>query len=219
MRTILTAIVVLFVITLVRSVLAADMYPVTDADKRFLSEIVGALQKKDSAWIAAHMAYPLSVVVSNRTRIVRSKEEFAPIVGRQLTDSLRTNIIGLAKEPLFKNWQGATLGDGVSGSRSISGPETKRGRTEFSPLAILRFSRRTPCNPNTGLTSRVSQRRESVSLQSDASGPAWLRSSFGVIAWPTCKCYTTEICGRTRHSLHRTGWSTSGAMAECGVRF
>ncbi len=113
MRTTLTAVVVLFTTTLVRSVFAADMYPVTDADKRFLSEIVGALQKRDSAWIAAHMVYPLSVVVSNRTRIVKSKEEFAPIVGRQLTDSLRTNIIGLAKEPLFKNWQGAMLGDGV----------------------------------------------------------------------------------------------------------
>jgi hypothetical protein len=113
MRTTLTAIVVLFAITLNRPVLAADMYPVTDADKRFLSEIVGALQKKDSAWIAAHMVYPLSVVVSNRTRIVKSKEEFAPIVGRQLTDSLRTNIVGLAKEPLFRNWQGSMLGDGV----------------------------------------------------------------------------------------------------------
>jgi hypothetical protein len=113
MRPSLTALVVLFAIAFVRSALTADMYAVTDADKKFLSEIVGALQKKDSAWIAAHMVYPLSVAVSNRTRIVKSKEEFAPILERQLTDKLRTNIIDLAREPLFKNWQGTMLGDGV----------------------------------------------------------------------------------------------------------
>ena len=113
MRTALAAIAILFATALVGRALAADAYPITDADKRFLSEVVGALQKNDSAWIAAHMVYPLSVVVSHRTRMVRSKEEFAPIVARQLTHSLRTNIIALAKEPLFKNWQGAMVGDGL----------------------------------------------------------------------------------------------------------
>jgi len=113
MRTTLTAILVLFAFTLVRCVVAADTYPVTDADKKFLAEIVGALQKKDSAWIACHMVYPLSVTVSNRTHTVKSQEEFVPILSCELTDSIHTKIIELAKEPLFKNWQGVMVGDGL----------------------------------------------------------------------------------------------------------
>lgn len=110
---ILTIILVLFACGVVWCAPAADTYPVTDADKKFLADIVGALQKKDTAWIAGHMAYPLSVVVSNRTHIVKSQEEFAPILGRELTDGIRTKIIELAKQPLFKNWQGVMVGDGL----------------------------------------------------------------------------------------------------------
>ena len=90
MRATLTAILVFFAIALARCVVAADAYPVTDADKKFLAEIVGALQKNDTTWLAGHMNYPLSVVVSNRTHIVKSQAEFASILNRQLTDTIRT---------------------------------------------------------------------------------------------------------------------------------
>jgi hypothetical protein len=113
MRTTLTAILILFAIAFVRCAVAAGAYPVTDADKKFLAEIVGALQKKDTAWLASHMSYPLSVVVSNRTHIVKSQEEFSSILSLELTDSIRTKIIELAKQPLFKNWQGVMVGDGL----------------------------------------------------------------------------------------------------------
>jgi hypothetical protein len=113
MRTTLAAILILFACVVIRCAAAADMYPVTDADRKFLADIVSALQKKDSAWIASRMVYPLSVVVSNRTDIVRSKEEFAPILKRQLTDSVRSKITTSAREHPFKNWQGVMIGDGI----------------------------------------------------------------------------------------------------------
>src|SRR4051812_48584442 len=113
MRIALTAISILFISIFVRCAVASDMYPITDTDKKFLTEIVSALQKKNSAWIAGHMVYPLSIVVSNRTHIVKSKEEFVHILGRELTDSVRGKITAAAKEPPFKNWQGIMVGDGI----------------------------------------------------------------------------------------------------------
>src|SRR5271170_1867974 len=109
----LTAISVLFACAFVRCAVAADMHPITGADKKFLAEIVEALQSKDSAWIAGHMLYPVSVVVSNRANIVKSKEEFAYILSRELTDSVRAKIAAAAEGPLFKNWQGVMVGDGI----------------------------------------------------------------------------------------------------------
>jgi hypothetical protein len=35
------------------------------------------------------------------------------ILSRELTDSIRTKIADAAKEPLFKNWQGVMVGDGL----------------------------------------------------------------------------------------------------------
>ena len=113
MRITLAAILVLLALALPRFVVAADMYPITEADKKFLAEVLDAIHKKDVAWIAGHMSYPLSVTVSNRTYIVKSQKEFAPILSRELTDSIRTKIADAAKEPLFKNWQGVMVGDGL----------------------------------------------------------------------------------------------------------
>jgi hypothetical protein len=92
---------------------ALDPYPVTEADKKFLAEIVNAVQKQDTVWIADHMMYPLSIVVSNQTRIVNTKEEFRPILGQELSHEIRTKIVHDAKQPLFKNWKGLMVGDGI----------------------------------------------------------------------------------------------------------
>jgi hypothetical protein len=59
------------------------------------------------------MDYPLSIVVSNQTRIVKTKEEFRPILDRELLKGIKTKIMREAKEPLFKNWQGVIVGDGL----------------------------------------------------------------------------------------------------------
>jgi len=108
-RVILTAILVF----VAHCAFAGDAYPLTEADKKFLAEIVGALQRNDSAWIAGHMVYPLSVGAGNRKQIVRSKEEFAAILSSKLTDGVRARIADAAQEPPFKNWQGVMLGDGI----------------------------------------------------------------------------------------------------------
>jgi len=138
MRTTLAAVLALFAMAHVLCALGADMYPVTDADKKILSEIVGALQRKDSTWIADHMIYPLSVVVSNRTRSVRSKEQFLPILRRELTDSRRAKILELAKEPLFKNWRGTMLGNGHLWFTQYHLPGGKAGT--YGILAIGHFA-------------------------------------------------------------------------------
>jgi hypothetical protein len=113
MRLTLTAILVLLALAFPRFVAAADIYPITAADQKFLAEVVDAIHKKDVVWLAGHMAYPISVTVSNRTYVVKSQKEFAPILSRGLTDRIRTQIADAAKAPLFKNWQGVMVGDGL----------------------------------------------------------------------------------------------------------
>src|SRR6185369_1739724 len=61
-------------------------YPITEVDKRFLAQVVNAVQKKDVAWIAQHMLYPLSVTNSNNTQLVKTEKEFEKILSRDLTD-------------------------------------------------------------------------------------------------------------------------------------
>lgn len=113
MRATLITIIILLSLALSPSVHAAEMYSVTEADKSFLAEVLDAIHKNDTEWIAGHMVYPLSVVVSNRTRTVKSKEEFAPILRRELTRSLRSKIVDAGNEAPFKNWQGAMIGRGL----------------------------------------------------------------------------------------------------------
>lgn len=88
-----------------------DFYPVTELDKKFLAEIVNAVQKRDTTWIAEHMVYPLSITISNETQITNTKEDFKRILDRELSRQIRTNIVKAAKKPLFKNWKGVMVGN------------------------------------------------------------------------------------------------------------
>jgi hypothetical protein len=103
----------LFAFVFSNHAIASDADPATEADKKFLTEIVNAVQKGNMAWIADHMLYPISITVSNKTQIVKTKEEFKPVLDRELSPEIRTNIVDAAREPLFKNWQGVMIGDGI----------------------------------------------------------------------------------------------------------
>ena len=103
----------LFALGLPNQVGAFEVFPVTEADKQFLSQVSDAVKRQDVDWIAGHMAYPLSVTSSKGKRVVKTKEEFATIVKRELTASVRAKIAAGSKKLLFKNWQGVMIGDGV----------------------------------------------------------------------------------------------------------
>jgi len=103
----------LFAFVLSISASASDFYPVTEADKKFLGEVVDALTRKDAAWIADHMVYPLSIVANDRKRVVKSKRRFVAIVRREFAGGVGARIAEAAKAPLFKNWQGVMVGDGI----------------------------------------------------------------------------------------------------------
>ena len=92
---------------------AMEMYPITEGDKKFLSEIVEAVRKKDAEWIASRMVYPISLVTSNGTWTVKTKEQFRSILARNLTEFVRAKIVAAAAEPLFKSWRGVMVGDGI----------------------------------------------------------------------------------------------------------
>jgi hypothetical protein len=90
-----------------------DAYPVTADDKKFLASVVDAINRKDFAWVANHTIYSVSITTSNGTQLVDTSEEFREILSRYLTDSIRAKILDAAKQPLFKNWQGVMIGDGI----------------------------------------------------------------------------------------------------------
>jgi serpin B len=91
---------------------ALDYYPITESDRKFLAELVDAVGKNDVKWIAGHMVYPLSLSREG-TRMVKTKEEFMPILKRELNETVRAKIAGDARKPLFKNWRGVMVGEGV----------------------------------------------------------------------------------------------------------
>jgi hypothetical protein len=135
-----TLLLAVFVVSVLCHAYALDHFPVTDADKKFLSEVVLAVNQKDTSWIANHMAYPLSFVSSNQTRLVKTEKEFAAVLKQNLTDNIRAKIVNDAKKPLFKNWQGVMAGDGVvwfSGIRRAM----EQANTGFSRLVISHLSR------------------------------------------------------------------------------
>jgi hypothetical protein len=90
-----------------------DAYPITADDKKFLASVVDAINRRDFAWIANHTIYSVSIASSNGTQLVDTSEEFREILNRELTDSIRAKILDAAKQPLFKNWQGVMIGDGI----------------------------------------------------------------------------------------------------------
>ncbi|HEY4283023.1 MAG TPA: hypothetical protein VGM62_08155 [Chthoniobacterales bacterium] len=88
-------------------------YDVTPADKAFMAEVLAAVQRKDAAWIASHTLLPIAVGSGEKHRIVKSEKEFRAIVDRSLSADLTHRMKMESKHPLFKNWRGVMMGDGI----------------------------------------------------------------------------------------------------------
>jgi hypothetical protein len=102
-----------FAVALPFSTIASDLYRVTETDKKFLSEIVEAVKRKDAPWIAEHMAYPVLVNTANGDQLVKGKKKFSAILSIRFTDSAFAKLPDDARKPLFKNWQGVMVGNGT----------------------------------------------------------------------------------------------------------
>jgi len=85
---------------------------VTDADRKFLVEVVSAVGRKDSAWIVDHSYLPMAIVTEGKRRVI-GKEEYRALVHRALTDDLCGRFQAEAKKEPFKNWRGVMIGDGI----------------------------------------------------------------------------------------------------------
>ncbi len=88
-------------------------YDVTSADKAFLLDVLAAVEKRDAAWIARHTLLPVAVGSGKKRRIVRSEIDFRKILERSISLDLAKRMQADAKDPLFKNWRGVMLGDGI----------------------------------------------------------------------------------------------------------
>lgn len=86
---------------------------ITKSDTVFLAAILHAFQKRDLQWIARRMVYPLSFVEGNETCIVTNKDQFLPILDREVTESFVADLQSEAGKPLFKNWEGVAVGGGT----------------------------------------------------------------------------------------------------------
>jgi hypothetical protein len=149
-RTRHAATLMLLAFLLPRFVLAVDIYPITGDDRKFLTQIVDAVDRKDITWLASHMVYPLSVVTSNQTRVVKGKEEFKPILARELSESLRAKISGEANKPLFKNWQGVMVGGGVLWFSKYQHQADKSWKYGISSIGCFAFQPRDAAQPQEG---------------------------------------------------------------------
>lgn len=97
-----------------------------------------AVKTKNINWIAGHMIYPLSVASNGKTRIVKSKDEFMAIAKQKWTDKICTEILDSAQKPLFKNWKGVMVGDGILWFLEYQSDE--RSPSQFGITAIGNFA-------------------------------------------------------------------------------
>ncbi len=129
---------------------ASDFYPVTKGDREFLSEVVKAVTSKDTAWIADHVNYPLSVTTDKGKRLIRGKHEFSVILKRKLTDKVVAEIVEHSKRPLFKNWRGVMVGQGILWFTEY--PSGSLPQSKYIVLAIgnFAFQPQSWANPQSG---------------------------------------------------------------------
>lgn len=88
-------------------------YEVTATDKKFLSEVLAAVERKDTAWIVRQSLLPMAITSREGRRLVKTEAEFAAIIARSFSNELLQQMKAEAKKPLFKNWSGVMLGDGI----------------------------------------------------------------------------------------------------------
>lgn len=104
---------------------ATAAYEVPAGDRAFLSEVMTAVEAKDARWLAAHAALPMIVGTGSDQRVVRSNAEFASIMAGLLTAERWAAMKAAAHRPLFKNWRGMMLGDGVLWFDSFAGADNE----------------------------------------------------------------------------------------------
>ena len=82
-------------------------YKITPEDRKFLSQVMTAVEKKDANWIASHTALPVVVTIDGKQRLIEEEGVFSAIVARQLTTKLRDRLRAANRTTPFKNWQGS----------------------------------------------------------------------------------------------------------------
>jgi hypothetical protein len=123
---------------------------ISDPDKKFLAEVLNKIRNKDTAWIARNINYPISVSTDKGKRIIRTKEDFEPVLRRQLTDKVIAQIAADARRALFKNWQGLMVGDGIVWFTEL-GTSTSTPQPEYILLALGMFAFQTEWTVSDGL--------------------------------------------------------------------
>jgi len=131
-------IVALFVAVAAMSKAEIAAYDVTPADKAFLLDVLAAVEKRDAAWIASHTLLPIAIGSGKERRIVRSEKEFRKMLERSLSLDLSKQMQADAKDPLFKNWRGVMLGDGILWFTECRESDKKPSR--YAILAIGGFA-------------------------------------------------------------------------------
>ena len=90
-------------------------YTVNDGDRQFLVEVLLAVKRQDVGWIAAHAQLPM-VAGENRgpkRKIIKTQKQLRLLLTGKLTPVLLKEMQVAAKEPLFVNYQGVMLGNGI----------------------------------------------------------------------------------------------------------
>ncbi len=90
-------------------------YIVTDGDRRFLAEVISAVERQDADWIAAHAKLPMVEAgkSGSKRKMIKTKKQLKSLLAGELTPALLKEMQLAAKEPLFVNYQGVMLGNGI----------------------------------------------------------------------------------------------------------
>ena len=92
---------------------AETAYPVTAGDREFLQQVLTAVRNRDATWLAAHTFLPVVIPDGVQRRVIRSEPELVRELSHRLDADLSARMDAATTKPLFSNWRGVMLGDGI----------------------------------------------------------------------------------------------------------
>ena len=137
------------------SAIAKPSLEVTESDRRFLSDVVAAVARRDAEWIAAHSALPMVIRPDSERRLVKTEEEFAKVISELLTDRVRIMLESEAKQEPIKEQGGVRIGYGILWFEERRSSEDSPSHYVITSLGFFAVQPRTQANqsplPTSGL--------------------------------------------------------------------
>lgn len=111
-RSILTGLLTLMVLTAMPAFAQREGLPLTQGDKAFLLKLKKAVNENDRKWIAAHVRFPIQPEIDGHVKTIKGKKQFLNHYNDIFNCYVKGAIEKEKPDALFKRWDGVMIGNG-----------------------------------------------------------------------------------------------------------